>query len=213
MSGREHGLLFTGAMVRRLLVGAKVQTRRALTARNSSATLTAGDRPVAFNFARLGLDADLREWSMLGDGFEGPPFLYARDEARALTVRLRSRVQPQDVLWVRETWASADFEREVYFRASHGAAPCPAAWRSPIHLPRRLARLLLAVHDVRLERVREISEADAVAEGCPDGRAEFFELWKSINGPASLAADPWVWVYKFKVNHAIPASLPVRSGD
>lgn len=70
-------------------------------------------------------------------------------------------------------------------------------WRSSIHMPRWAARLFLGVADVRIERLQDISEEDARAEGF-GSRAEFLAAWASIYGDESLAANPWVWVTEFK---------------
>jgi len=68
-----------------------------------------------------------------------------------------------------------------------------------------LARLWLEVTDVRIERLQEISEADAQAEGlditkyATPPRTWFRELWDSINKDrASWESNPWVWAYTFK---------------
>ena len=78
----------------------------------------------------------------------------------------------------------------------------------------RTPRILLEITDVRVEKLQDISEADAQAEGVKvDGnghavrddvvnvggaRTAFAELWESINGPDSWAANPWVWVVAFR---------------
>ena len=80
-------------------------------------------------------------------------------------------------------------------------------WRPSIHMPRWASRILLEVTDVRVERLQDISEADAVAEGVrnslhlPGGRfakENFEHLWWTINGDGSWDANPWVWVVEFK---------------
>lgn len=85
--------------------------------------------------------------------------------------------------------------------------------RHSIHMPRWASRIMLEVVGVRVERLNEISEKDAVAEGCdyeamsPDpecsgsalwGPSGFAALWESINGRGSWAENPWVWVVEFK---------------
>ncbi len=67
-----------------------------------------------------------------------------------------------------------------------------------IHMPRWACRLVLEITDIRVERLNDISEADAKAEGV-DSRNEFKSLWQSINGEASWDDNPWVWVVEFKV--------------
>ena len=147
--------------------------------------------------------------------------------------------KPGDRLWVRETWAETDRHDGtpvVAYRAGgcigvgrtqrdgpdhlirafawDDAPEGGIRWRASIHMPRWASRILLEVTDVRVERLQDISEADAQAEGVKvDGnghavrddvvnvggaRTAFAELWESINGPDSWATNPWVWVVEFR---------------
>lgn len=85
-------------------------------------------------------------------------------------------------------------------------------------MPRWASRITLEITRVRVERLQDISRADAKAEGChhddpcdhkrqscdeigcegPDYRVGFRNLWESINGPDSWDANPWVWVVEFR---------------
>jgi hypothetical protein len=90
-----------------------------------------------------------------------------------------------------------------------------------IHMPRWASRILLEIVSVRVERLQDISEADARAEGITphevrqfaifgaseEERAAIYRdaavgpyrgLWQQINGPGSWDANPWVWVVEFK---------------
>ena len=83
-------------------------------------------------------------------------------------------------------------------------------WRPSIHMPRWASRITLEITEVRVERLNDISESDAEAEGIdflrrvPDvdetqTARELFEcLWESIAGSGSWVANPWVWVVNFK---------------
>lgn len=75
-------------------------------------------------------------------------------------------------------------------------------WKPSIHMPRRASRILLEVTGVRVERLQDISEEDAQAEGngieFGSYRAGFCDLWESINGLGSWGANPWVWVIEFR---------------
>jgi hypothetical protein len=88
-----------------------------------------------------------------------------------------------------------------------------ARWTPSIHMPRWASRLTLRITDVRVQRLQEISEADARAEGAPlelrlldsvrlgataSHTGGFERLWESIHGPDSWAANPWVWVIEFR---------------
>lgn len=84
-------------------------------------------------------------------------------------------------------------------------------WTPSIHMPRRCSRLTLAVTDVRVQRLQEISEADAKAEGVrapltvstdlgstyTDG---FGDLWEEIHGEGAWDANPWVVAITFTVH-------------
>lgn len=145
--------------------------------------------------------------------------------------------KPGDRLWVRESFWGCDMPGlgdqpcVVYDDEWHGKEYKPAEVRPwarkfgripSIHMPRDCSRILLEVVDVRVERLQEISEADAVAEGIendprldPVGPCKwrhygkpgtgvsppsfsFRTLWESINGPDSWDSNPWVWVITFK---------------
>jgi len=103
-------------------------------------------------------------------------------------------------------------------------------WKPSIHMPRWASRLTLTVTDVRVQRLQEISEADAEAEGCPEcsqchgvgwinsgpdgGRQctakgcgdpyveQYARLWDHINGAGSWEADPWIVALTFTVERA-----------
>lgn len=92
-------------------------------------------------------------------------------------------------------------------------------WKPSIHMPRKASRILLEITAVRVERMNDISEEDAKAEGVkpagdmlpdyPDtfltpkgdfatAKVAFQRLWQSIYGEESWAVNPWVWVIEFK---------------
>ena len=201
---KEHPILFNGPMVRALLDGSKTQTRR-----------------IAKEFAsRDDLDGILKRFPQQN----GCPY-----------------GQPGDRLWVRETFQGPlfDGDRESEYRADPEAFNSPefceyaadggqapefmtmddewvCRWRPSIHMPRWASRILLEIVSVRVERLQDISEADAIAEGIErhvdegvtyfgpygkgDARPEkaYQALWESINGAGSWDANPWVWVVEFK---------------
>ncbi|EEQ5216149.1 hypothetical protein GOP30_005486, partial [Escherichia coli] len=92
-------------------------------------------------------------------------------------------------------------------------------WRPSIHMPRWASRILLEITNVRVERLNDISECDARAEGVPPAgsllpdhpgtfltpkgdfamaKVAFQRLWESIYGEESWNANPWVWVIEFR---------------
>jgi hypothetical protein len=81
-------------------------------------------------------------------------------------------------------------------------------WKPSIHMPKESARIFLRVTSVRIERVQDISEADAYAEGMspqlsgecggvePDPIGEFYFLWQTMYN--NWNDNPWVWVIEFE---------------
>ena len=137
--------------------------------------------------------------------------------------------QPGDRLWVRETWQAVSGNDRARHIMTHPRpdrgwleyAATPRAdepaykWRPSIHMPRWASRITLEVTGVRVERLQDISEADARSEGAPPShpsidrisrefgyadfpRSWYGQLWESINGPGSWDLNPWVWVVEFK---------------
>lgn len=215
----ERPILFSAPMVRALLDGSKTQTRRAVKPRR--------DR---------GIGCELAPNEIAGE-INGGDFTNAVYGA------------PGEHLWVRESWQgplvdSALFERRggdialfrkpEYCRYAADGGPRPEyldadgrlrqGWRPGIHMFRWASRITLEVTGVRIERLQDISEADAKAEGCDcltwngePGPADLIDwplktvnrpwangfalLWESINGDGTWAANPWVWVVEFRRIH------------
>ena len=194
-------MLFSAPMVRAILDGRKTVTRRIVKAR------------------------DL-EWMDVHQGLREP------DNAERCPYG-----QPGgDRLYVRETWAAPHAydhlpprlipqDARIHYAATEDRGGL--LWRPSIHMPRWASRILLEITEVRVERLQEISEADAKAEGADcltwsgiEGTAAdlidwplkevahphrngFAVLWESINGPESWNANPFVWVVTFRrIDHA-----------
>lgn len=221
---KERPILFSGAMVQALLNGSKTQTRRAV--KNQPE----GDGVEIMHGATKFPAYGLSDW--ISDKYQGYGF-QTDDELWRCPYG-----QPGERLWVRECFASGKKMGEdgyltdeplTIYRATDedvqwydGADDCPVKtpWKPSIHMPRVASRLLLEITAVRVERLQDISEADAKAEGIESRDGEGFywrdyelkngwhanhpvmsyeTLWRSINGPDSWDANPWVWVVEFKV--------------
>lgn len=230
---RERPILFSAPMVRAILDGRKTQTRRLFKVsgiiRGTSFTITSRDEEIV--------------------RFDDGTFHYLSTAAMSGPYPCPYGV-PGDRLWVREThaifnthgqhraddlrwgpWAglptalSPDGTQIAYFR--EGFDRCdPGRWRPSIHMPRWASRITLEITGVGVERLQDINEADAIAEGIktlaehdrdgrPTGRTlgliknhntpnewghpvdAYRALWESINGAGSWDANPWVWVVEF----------------
>lgn len=130
-----------------------------------------------------------------------------------------------DRIWVRETfnafWLDNDVIQEIKdgvslaselcdYKADYSDSSKPAeGWTPSIHMPRWASRILLEITDVRVERLHDMSEADAKAEGAspvtykitpPEAvyRVGFGDIWRGIYGQENWLSNPWVWVIEFK---------------
>ena len=106
-----------------------------------------------------------------------------------------------DRLWVRETFNS-DWCDHVIYRADGGSAIDAGyaeepKWKPSIFMPRKASRINLEITNVRVERLNDISDEDAIAEGV-ESKDSFIKLWEFINGVGSWEANPFVWVIEFK---------------
>jgi len=207
---KERPILFSAPMVRSLLNYTKSQTRRVVKAARSDW---------------------IRKHQLPYDDASGR-LVYGWDGNVGHTLTCPYG-QPGDRLWVREAFTYGDSlgrelqdPRTICYQATtprdHRIMKqiVPVLWRPSIHLPRWASRILLEVTAVRVERLQDISQADAIAEGAPPShpsidrvsrefgypdfsRSWYAQLWEQINGAGSWKANPWVWVIEFK--RVVPA--------
>ena len=210
---KERPIIFSGPMVLAILEGRKTQTRRKVNTKR---------------FASI-------DWE------------YASKGERCLRAAEFAYGIPGDRLWVREThrywWPDWENPGSHPCRCRYKADDAiinlpvewdegyqtllpedvnlngePYKWRPSIYMPRWASRIVLEITGVRVERLQEISEADAQAEGVTDETADAIQygaeagnaqeptpyrtglslIWQSIPGPESWQANPWVWVISFK---------------
>jgi len=142
----------------------------------------------------------------------------------------KSRYQPGDILWVRETWSPVHVRQRRYLYkadAENGGEGdgLPIRWRPSIHMPKEAARIFLRVTDVRAERLQDILCGDMQREGCipktvTGGQWQQWQhdywipLWDSIYAERGNGWDtnPWVWVYSFERVDK-PAGWPGGEGE
>ncbi len=217
---KERPILFQGDMVRAILDGRKTQTRRIV-------------KPTK---DRHNFGAELAPCEIAGEVNGVDP-----------AYRFCPYGEPGDRLWVKEAWRAAKcsdtlrpselcpgfYKHDMggFWYEADGAEPAhpvseKGRYRHARFMVRWASRITLEVTGVRVERLRDISEADAWAEGCkrgdpwdngagyfpaeephPDGicyvgwdsaKEWFSDIWESINGDGSWDANPWVWVVEFQ---------------
>jgi hypothetical protein len=206
---REIPMLYSTPMVQALLDGRKTQTRRVVKPQPTKEFICGYDihqsftgKPSVqlFEFYDTNTDSDTSQrWPTDDKGIKCP---YGK---------------PGDLIWVRETWMhSDDLDEPYWYKASfeqdyseEKRKRMVGLWKPSIHMPKAAARIWLQIESVSVERLQDITEEDAVAEGVEtlglypgydvSSRGKFEGLWYSINGPDAWDANPWVWVIKFKV--------------
>ncbi len=207
---RERPIIFSGHSVRGILDGRKTQTRRVVKLPrwirakqpDLAATLSFADRGGAGN-----------PFALVNEGYL---HVFCADDDSVQRVFSPYGV-PGDRLWVRECFSywhghcSLDVGAPVHYWADGN--PEDGDWTKPkpsIHMSRWASRLTLEITGVRVERLQDISEADARAEGCHDTDGSLLQelsgsavgayalLWNDINSKrAPWASNPWVWVINF----------------
>jgi len=219
---KEKPILFSTEMVRAILGGRKTQTRRIIKPQPTrpwnmcTACMTSG------NYTRSGI-----HFKFSYDDYKRRP---------EIAIHPNLPFWEGDRLWVRETFARTgdNFHDDwpghgdYYYKADdpfselEPGSPTKGIfkWRPSIFMPREACRIILEVRYVRIERLRDITEEDAMAEGIEEinggfknyGKSyplkefgwgdkailSYMSLWESINGKGSWFNDPWVWVIDFK---------------
>ncbi len=213
-------MIFTGESVRAILAGRKTQTRRLVDMRVPMDYI--GPRGEGDDPTNWGYEADDGMWYVLGRGHAD------RFDHGYISIRA-PHGEPGGRLWVREThtfcpktpsmkrWSHTPEEARVLYAAdgdiklSGPYGMWSPKWRPSIHMPRWASRIDLEIVNVRVERLHEITEEDARAEGftaddiskvgvpARSARQKFCELWDAINGKrATWVSNPFVWAYEFK---------------
>lgn len=214
---RERSIIFSGPMVRAILDGTKTQTRRVMKHQIQHVVVPGIGPMLAIQKPK---SKDRWLWP----------------NARQEVIDACPYGRPGDRLWVRETWSDCTkgacamggtkyetpwyrADADAYGLLGHdGIGPVyteELKWRPSIHMPRWASRITLEITDVRVERVQDISEDDAIAEGITGnaggawGREglieDFADLWGSINAARGHGwdANPWVWVVEFRRVRAV----------
>lgn len=210
---KERPILLAAPMVRAILDGRKTLTRRLVKIRKERGEWEAS--------------------TIGGAGVKHPDGTQAVEQAciwntTTGTVLICPYGSLGDRLWVRETWhpESSKIDGSPAYKADVDYDTRDCKWKPSIHMPRSASRILLEITNVRVDKLQNISEDDAIAEGIQkfdihssDARMEkstvygtdsktafgfnyvngYQNLWESIHGEYSWDLNPWVWVVEFKV--------------
>lgn len=208
----DKPIIFSAPMVKALIEGRKHQTRRVLKPQPHGTLVSAS-----------------RDKWMSEEPSEATGGMRQVDPWRPL------RYAPGDRLYVREAWRTVAAYDDLAPSQMGGDEPLRyeadnavemwgwarittfSRYRHARHMPRWASRLTPTVTDVRVQRLQEISEEDARAEGIKEvsparfdyhdhaeirftnARAAFADLWNSLHGPDAWAANPWVVALTFTV--------------
>lgn len=218
---KERPILFSAPMVRALLDGSKTQTRRVC---KPAATLSAVvevpdplERGQVYNGSYFGDEEGgvrfATPYGGVGDrlAVRETFFAWGRWETRYNAKKQRDEWHFVDMTTAcgKAYLYDADHPRPQPLASKRDGGVTPKWWKRPAIFMRRAAsRIDLEINGVRVERLLDISESDANAEGVEplaDLGAEFrpaasaySDLWEAINGAGSWAINPWVWVISFK---------------
>jgi hypothetical protein len=208
---KETPILYKTEMVRAILDGRKTKTRR------MNGLKEINENPNDWGIARNNMDGYIS---------------FCNNKTFEIICIKSPFGQPGDLLWVRETFADLkgmgfskdDFPNLISYKANCKSESLEIAkeygvkWKAPIFMPKTACRLWLKITDIRIERLQDITEEDAIEEGVtrdvwirngistnfePDSglnyRQGFKILWDSINKKThSWETNPWVWVVEFE---------------
>jgi hypothetical protein len=193
---KERPIIFGDWAIPKLLDGSKVQTRRPV-------KLPEGEW---VSIANIEDDEPSDKWQI-----ESPKLRYGRVIDR---IKCPFGIVG-DRLWCREAWCQAG-TGQVFYRADGNELAEHVRWFPSIHMPREASRVTLELTQVRVERVQDIGEEDAEAEGVSpmllgyagcsadymtdivSYREGFADLWGSIYGPDAWARNDWCWCLSFR---------------
>lgn len=175
----DRPILFSTPMVKAIIDGKKTQTRR-----------------VIKNQGLYGAPKSFKAYPYKDDETLKDKFGFQSDDGEWVC----PFGKPGDLLWVRETFKEYDDWHIVYKAEDELNQEYPnMPWKPSIFMPKKYARIWLKITDIRVERVHDISEKDAIAEGI-ENSTKFKSLWDLINKKRGYGWDrnPYVWVVEFE---------------
>ncbi len=221
-------IIFKTAMVQAILDGRKTETRRL------NGLKEINKNPDDWSLQDLSVNPELMRHNEDREEVifvkKGLIATFEHNELGECFRNIKSRYQVGDILYVRETWLkdAVGYHYRADFDPGMEETVKPRLkWRPSIHMPKEAARIFLRVVDVRVERLQDITEEGAMAEGVvpfkkdPEGdcwsdglyRTAFQYMWNEMYGwnPNSWDTNPWVWVIKFERVHGLAKTMPLTS--
>lgn len=213
---KERPILFSAEMVRAILDGRKTQTRRIMKLPDLEwKQVVQLDGVYEWILWSTKSEANIETTHKYYKAGDGIPCPYGKPGDRLWVRETFQLTEPSGSVgdeWIGDTQSELDYipkERPeslgywiyLHFRADdHDMC---SWWRPSIFMPRWASRITLEIANIRVERVRDITHEDAIAEGMPNEYpvtpiTAYLGLWDHINGKGSWDANPWVWVVEFK---------------
>lgn len=225
----EKGILFNTEMIRAIMDGRKTQTRRPIRPQPMGRLCYS---MAGSNAGKWGYMTEIcrKAWGYSGDDILQDP------TKEDLEKRWTPPCHTDDLLYVRETWfyeshmedltdgepdlPSGRYKHRYVYYADQPEYPVnvgvgATGWRPSIHMPKEAARIWLKVTNVSIQRLKEITDEDAIAEGFEadetfKAHERFAMTWNSVYGftkavngwrmssPENWGSNPWVWVISFE---------------
>jgi hypothetical protein len=194
-------ILFATPMVRQLLHGTKTQTRRIVKKKYSNTDIVWHEKHSGKTKILVELQNDAPEPIEKENG----SVIYHLKAYH----EIECPYEVGDILWVRETFyktTAKPLEGGFFYKASVDEN-WNLKWKPSIFMPKEACRIFLKLISIRTERLQDISESDAQAEGAIQHEAEtdwltakygFEMIWETINGKESWVQNPYVFVYEFE---------------
>lgn len=190
---KSKPILFSTPMVKAILMGEKTKTRRIVTKES-----VINDPNIVLSYLT-----------------DGDCFAHFRGKGNHVDCAgFVSKYKIDDILWVREAWQYSDDLKNPYWYKQHAKEEYlpeyfeKMKWRPSIHMPKEACRLFLKVKSIKVERLQDITDEEAKAEGVEtldfypgydiSSRGKFEGLWNLINEEIVWDQNPWVWVYEFE---------------
>ena len=218
---KSRPIIFSAPMVLALLAGRKTQTRRVVKVQPHASHNPQHAEPRSAGWVWIAHD-DRPTYSFATGDFRCPygaagSHLWVRELHAVGSDGIGNPIMVSPLAGAPDNhmWGSTFTKNPV---APEGSENWCLQWKrtSPMFMPRWASRITLELTDVRVERLQDISEADAIAEGIErsgecnwrdysdqhndftSARRSYRSLWEQINGPGSWDANPWVWALSFK---------------